>query len=545
MNYIEEYNNKIVKGEIITSQRVAKQYEKLVHDLYHSKQYIFDIDKANKPIEFIEKFCKHSKGKWSGKPIKLLLFQKAYIHALFGFIDKNTGFRRYRESFFLVARKNGKSVLLSALILYMLIADGEGGAECYSLASKKDQANIIFDETHSMIQQNKTLSNHIRKRKSDLYFGATFSKFQSLAKNSNSLDGLNSHFIVIDEIHAIKDLNIYEVMQQSSSARQQPLLISITTAGTIRDNIFDNLYNYSCNLIDGIFDDNAFLPILYELDDEKEWTDPTAWMKSNPALNEIKSLEDLERKVERAKNDSTTLTGLLTKDFDIRQNSSKSWLQFQDIDNTETFNLEDFKNCYAIFGADLSKSNDLTAGTVLILDPKTNKKYVHQMFWLPNENFIERVEVDKIHYDVWLNKGYLRLCEGNTINYSDVTAWFLEIVNEYEITPIFCYYDNWSATYWRQEMKDHGFNMIPVIQGKKTLSLPMQEMGADLQAKKINYNNNPITKWCLANTEIEEDINGNIQPIKSNSPKMKIDGTASMLNCYVGLMDHYKELKNM
>jgi len=248
----------------------------------------FDIEKANKPIRFIETFCKHSKGEWAGQPIKLELFQKAFIAALFGFVDKDTGLRRFREAMFYCGRKNGKSVLLSGIALYMLMADGEGGAEVYSLASKRDQAAILFDETHNMIKQNRYLAKHVRKRKSDLYFEPTMSLFKPLAKNSNTLDGLNSSCVILDELHSIQDRNLYEVMRQSQSARQQPLLITITTAGTVREAIFDDLYGYACNVIDGTFEDDTFLPILYELDDREEWTDPSAWPKANPGLGTIK-----------------------------------------------------------------------------------------------------------------------------------------------------------------------------------------------------------------------------------------------------------------
>lgn len=541
MNYIREYWDEIRKGRVIVSKRIYKQYQKLIKDLEDNSKYIFDEKKANKPIEFIERFCKHSKGEWAGKPVKLELFQKAYISALFGFVDKNTGLRRYRESLFYVARKNGKSTLLAGLALYMLMADGEQGADIFSVATKKDQSNLIFEETHNMIKQSPELSKHIKKRKGDLYFPLGFSKFQSLGKNSNTLDGLNAHLVIMDELHGIQDRNLYEVMQQSQSARQQPLMIMITTAGTIRECIFDDMYQYACNVVDGTFKDDNFLPMLYELDSKEEWKDPKKWQKANPALGTIKKVDDLIRKVERAKNNPNDLNGLLVKDFNIRNTLHSAWLTFDDINNEEAFNIEGFKGSYAIGGADLSITTDLTSSTILLMDSETEKRCVHQMYWLPLDSFNERVERDKIPYDKWYEQGLLRLCHGNTIRYSDVTDWFLEIVDKYSITPLWVYYDSYSARYWVDEMEQHGFKMIRCIQGPKTLSLPMQQMGADLKAKKIIYNNNPILKWCLTNTGIETDRNGNIVPVKNQSPKMRIDGTASLLNAYVGLMDHYEE----
>ncbi|MGS7463795.1 terminase large subunit [Bacillus paranthracis] len=541
MNYIKEYWNAIKEGEITVSKRIFKQYKKLVNEIDNPERFIFDEAKANKPIAFIERFCKHSKGEWAGQPVTLELFQKAYISALFGFVDKDTGLRRYRESMFYVARKNGKTTMLSGIALYMLMADGEGGAEVYSIASKRDQARILFDEAHNMIKQSPYLSKHIKKRKSDLYFPLTMSSLMPLAKSSNTLDGLNSSLVVIDELHSISDRNLYEVMKQSQSARKQPVLIMITTAGTVRGNIFDDMYEYACNVVDGNFKDDTFLPILYELDEKKEWINPKAWQKANPALGSIKKLDDLEQKVMKAKNSPNDLTGLLTKDFNIRDTVHSAWLTFDDINNEETFDIEQFKNCYAIGGADLSITTDLSCATLLMVDKDTQKRFIHQMYWLPRASFEQRVQDDKIPYDKWLEKGLLRLCNGNSINYSDITAWFLEMINDYGITPLWIYYDSYSAKYWVEEMEQHGFKMVRCIQGARTLSLPMQQMGQDLKAKKINYNNSPILKWCLTNTGVETDRNGNIVPVKNQAAKMRIDGTASMLDAYVGLFEHYEE----
>lgn len=540
-NYIEQYYQEMEDGNIIVSNRVRKQYQKLVQDIKEHPKYVFDDAKANRAIKFIETFCKHSKGELAGKPLKLALFQRAYVSALFGFVDKETGYRRYTESFFFVARKSGKSTMLAAIALYMLMADGESGSEVYSVASKRDQANILFDQAHEMIKQSPDLNKNIRKRKSDLYFPHNFSKMQSLGKNSNSLDGLNAHLVVIDELHSIQDRNLYEVMKQSQSARTQPLLIMITTAGTHRGTIFDDLYEYACNVVDGNFEDDNFLPIMYELDHKAEFKMPDRCQKANPALGISKKVEDLERKVARAKNNPNDLTGILTKDFNIRETTDSAWLTFEDIVNEATFDIKDFAGWYAIGGADLSITTDLSCATLLFVDPDTEIRYVHQMYWLPQDNLQKRVEEDKIPYDKWHEQGYLRLCSGNTIDYSDITDWFLEMLNEYDITPLWIYYDNYSARYWVDEMEAYGFKMIRTQQGARTLSLPMQNMGADLQKNKINYNNHPILKWCLTNTGVETDRNGNIVPIKNQSPKRRIDGTASLLDAYVGLFDSYEQ----
>lgn len=544
MNYLKAYLDAIEGGEIVVCKRIRKVYTRLVYEAENPGKYRFDEERANRPIEFIERFCKHSKGEWAGQPVRLELFQKAFISALFGFVDSKTGFRKYREAFFMVARKNGKSTMLAGIALYMLLADGEAGAEVYSVATKKDQAKIIFDEVCHMVSQSPYLRKHIKKRKSDLYFSASMSKLQPLGKNSDTLDGLNSSCVILDEAHAVKDRNLYEVMKQSQSARTQPLFVTITTAGTVRECIFDDMYSYACKVADGVITDPTFLPIVYELDSKAEWKDPGAWFKPNPGLGRIKKLEDLMAKVERAKQSPKDLSGILTKDFNVRETLYNAWLDFDTINNESTFSLEDFRGCYAIGGADLSLTTDLTCATVLMLNPDTRERFVWQMYWLPEDNFTQRVQEEKIPYDKWREAGLVRLCRGNTIDYSDVTAWFLELVNEHGITPLWVYYDSWSARYWVEEMEGYGFKMERCIQGAKTLSLPMQNLGADLQAKKVNYNNNPILKWCLTNTAVQEDRNGNIVPKKASSPKQRIDGTASLLDAYVGLYEKYNEFMN-
>ena len=541
MNYITEYNERLQRGEIPACRRIKSVYARLAAATQTAGRYAFDEEKASRPIAFIERFCRHSKGEWAGQPVRLELFQKAFIQALFGFIDTQTGLRKYREAFFLVGRKNGKSTLLAGLALYMLIADGEGGAEVYSTATKYAQARLLFDECHNMVKQSPELSRHIKKRKSDLYYVPAMAKLQPLSRNSDSLDGLNASFVIMDELHGIKDRNLYEVMRQSQSARRQPLLVMITTAGTVRECIFDDMYNHACAVADGAITDESFLPVLYELDKRTEWTDPQAWGKANPSLGRIKKVDDLQLKIERAKQNPNDLAGVLCKEFNIRETVSSAWLSFDAINNTETFNLEAFRGGYCIGGVDLSITTDLTCASLLFMKRGSDKKYITQMYWLPADKLTERVQQDKIPYDKWAAQGYLRLCAGNSINYSDVTAWFVETVQQYELFPAWVYYDSYSARYFVEEMQMQGFNMVRCIQGAKTLSLPMQMLGTDLQAHKVNYNNNPILKWCLTNTGVQTDRNGNIVPIKNQSPKQRIDGTAALLDCYAGLYEHYNE----
>ena len=305
------------------------------------------------------------------------------------------------------------------------------------------------------------------------------------------------------------------------------------------------MYEYAENVINGTYKDEHFLPIIYELDKRSEWRSPKNWIKANPGLGTIKKLDDLKAKVERAKQSAVDLNGLLVKDFNLRGTRSTAWLTFDDIHNPATFTDDQIRGCYAIGGADLSITTDLTCASLLFYDPTRGEYLVRQMYWIPEDNVEERVLRDKIPYDKWHDAGLIRYCKGNSIDYSDVTAWYMEMVNELDVTPAWIYYDSYSARYWVEEMESLGFRMVRCIQGAKTLSLPMQQMGQDLKAKKINYNNHPILKWCLTNTGVQTDRNGNIVPVKNQAAKQRIDGAASLLDAYVGLQEHYNEFLNL
>ena len=544
MNYVLEYWNAIKTGKIVTSRRVRAVYERLAREIRRPRKnspYYFDEEVGERPILFAEKFCKQSQGV-IGAPLKLELFQKAYIQALFGFLEKETGYRRFRETMFLVGRKNGKSTLLAAIALYMLIADYEGAAEVYSVATKKDQAKKVLTEAINMVKQSPELRAVLKKRRNDLYFPATASIFEALASDSNTLDGLNSHAVIIDELHAIKDRNLYEVMKQSTSSRRQPLVVMITTSGTVRESVYDSIYELACRIADGELDDPTFLPILYELDAREEWTDPTKWQKANPGLGTIKQYKTLAQFVERAKNSPDDLPGVLCKDFNVQEVSASVWLSYDAIKSDLRFELSDVFNTYALGGGDLSATTDLTAATLLIRKPDDPIVYVAQMYFLPEKRVhdLEQKNTNEAPYRLWAERGLLTICEGNRVNYSDVTAWFCQMRDEFKIDAIKVGYDRALAGYWVDEMKSNGFDMEAVAQGPFTWSQPMREMGAALEAKIVNYNGNPILVWCLTNTAVKKSGVNNIQPVKITD-KRRIDGTVSLLNAWVMYVKHYED----
>jgi phage terminase large subunit-like protein len=551
MTSIEEYYKWIEKNPNKVCKKVKTIYKRLVDDIHKEKEvtfikegkvethkYHFDIEKAQRPIKFIEKFCKQSKGKWNGKQLKLELFQKAMIESAFGFVDEN-GFRKYKKVIFFVARKNGKSVLDSAIANYMLVADNEGGAEIYSIATKKEQAKIVWDEAKRMIKKSPALDKRIRCLIGGIYFDQKDSYFRALASDSNSLDGLNSHLVIADEVHAWKDKNLLDVMYDSMSAREQPMLLETSTMGTVRQNVFDIEYDYASQVIDGVIQDETLLPIIYELDDEKEWTNEECWYKANPSLGVIKSVKDLRDKVERAKNNPIELVNLLCKDFNIRQNSMNAWLTFEDLNNEEIYS--EWKDCYCIGGCDLSSTTDLTCAT--LLGVVKGKIRVKQMYWIPSNYLEKKITEDKIPYDKWIKLGWMRLSGESKIDYHDITQWFIEEVQNNDLRPLWIGYDSWNAEFWKIEMQEYGFDMVEVRQGYKTESAPLKQMKADLMDKKINYNNNPILKWNLSNVAIKQDDNENIMITKEKS-RQRIDGVASLMDAYVIYVNKQQEYLN-
>lgn len=560
MTYIEEYYQYLLKNPKKASNKVLITYKKLVQDLYNPKQvsffnkltekeethtYIFDFKKGNRPIEFIEKFCKHSKGKWAGKPVILELWQKAFIQALFGFVDKDTGLRKYKKGILFVGRKNGKSTIDAGLGNYMLTSAGEKGPEVYSVATKKDQAKIVWEEAKRMIKKSPVLAKRIRTLVNGLFYDKIEGFFKALSSDSNSLDGLNAFFVIADEIHAWKDKNLLDVMYDSMSAREEPLILETSTMGTIRENVFDNEYEYATKIIDGYeglqggIIDETVLAVIYEMNRAKDIDDEECWYQANPGLGTIKNVKDLRDKVNRAKNNPSELPNLLCKDFNIRQNDQDKWLTFDIVNNEEKFNIEDLRDSYAIGGVDLSSTIDLTCATLIIL--KNDKKYIIQQYFIPKDKLEFKIIDDKIPYDKWVQRGLVTICEGAKVNYKDVTKWFIKMNQEYEISPLCIGYDPWGSIAWVDEMKDVGFEMVEVRQGAKTMSNPMKQLEADLIEKKVNYNNNPVLKWCLCNTAVKRDENDNIRPVKGQKQRARIDGTVSLITAYCVLLDKLQD----
>lgn len=546
-NPIELYWKKIESGAEVVGKKIYKTYKKLYHDLQHPGEWFYSPGRGNHVLEFAENFCHHSKGEWGGKLVVLELWEKAMLAACFGFINAE-GVRKYQRVVLLVGKKNGKSLLASIVAAYMLIADGEPGPEVYSVATKRDQAKIIWTETTRMIRKSPYLRERAKPLFAEIRSDFNDGTFKPVASDSDTLDGLNIHCVLMDEIHQWKNGRaLYDIMSRGITARRSPLIFVTSTAGSLREDIYDEIYAEGKNIIDGYFVDDGIrdersLFLIYELDSREEWTDPDAWKKANPGLGTIKKVTTISEWVEKAKRDKASLRDLLTKDFNIPETTAAAWLDFDEVLNEKTFNILTLKPRYGIGGTDLSRCNDLTAAKQIFMVPNDDNIYVQSMYWIPEDLIEQKVKEDKIPYDKWIEKGYCRVSQGNKIRYSDVTEWFRELRDNQDLYMMYCGYDAYSATYWVDEMSGvfGKSTMIPVQQTSKMLSGPMTALGQDIRAKRVIYNNNPIDRWCLCNTAIREDTNGNIKPKKTNKSTMRIDGTAALLDAYV-ILDAKRE----
>jgi phage terminase large subunit-like protein len=545
MNWPREYLKAIESGDEVVSIKVREVYKREVAWMDDPDfPFVFDEAAGQRPIDFIEKFCRHYEGEWAGQKIKLDLFQKAKIQLVFGWLEKDTGFRRIREVIDIRGRKNGKSTETAAVELYCLIADGEGGAQVWCTANKKDQAKIIFNAAVAMMQQSKMLLGILRKRQSDIYFPATFSILGAQAADSKTMDGLNAHFFSQDEWHEARTRKIYDVMKQSQTTRRQPLAWLISTNGFQREGFFDDRYDYATQVAlwcDG-YEDYRTLPLIYELDSRDEWQDPKCWKKANPGLGTIKSYQALEQWVEDAKRDPTALPTVLTKDFNIPENTNQAWLPYEACVNETVVPIELLEKSYAIGGCDLSATTDLTCATLLIKKPNDDNFYVLQKYFLP-ETRVKNVEGNSAReapYQLWSGQGHLHICDGATVDYKAVTQWFVDMVKQHDIRPLWIAYDRALAGYWVEEMQDVGFDMERIAQGPFTWSYPMKRLGGLLEDGRVIYQNNPMLRWCLLNTGVKttnRDGIQSIQPVKTSATK-RIDGMVSLLNAFTGYCNH-------
>lgn len=556
MSALETYFTEILDGKINACEKMKRQAERILEAYYNPGEYHFDRDIADRHIEFIERFCKVPSGKL-GQPLKLMLFQKARFETIFGFVDDND-IRQYNEVLIIEGRKNGKTTECAAIELDMLVNDNEGSPQIYNVATAMDQARLGFNAAHKMIKQSPMLSKHIRKRAADLYFGHNMGFIKALAANVSSLDGLDTHCAIIDELSAIRNRDLYDLIKQSMGARSQPLLFTISTNGFVRDSVFDAQYQYADDILRGKANNPKFLPFIYELDSASEWDKEDCWIKANPALGQTKSKAYLQEMVRKAKDDATFKPTVLVKDFNLKQNTAAAWLTWEELNNEEC-TPEDAIFRYGIGGMDAADGVDLNAAKIICrrrlpdgsLDPKL---YVKSMYWLPQrvldefENAGKRQGRDNVPYVLWKDQGLLRTVDDYRVDKKVMLDWFMEVQSDEDIFIYAIGYDPWHIddSLLREFKYAFGPNcMIPVRQGVSTLSQPMKDLKAELGAHRIVYDNNPIDKWCLINTSVRTDVNGNIQPVKGSDARNRIDGTLALIDAYVVYRNQQEDYLSM
>ena len=551
-NPILEYWEQIEQDKTLVSKKVYQQYEEIVRWIKDDgyKEWFYSTERANHIIEFAENFCCHSKGKLAGKKVVLELWEKAYLASVYGFIDIE-GNRKHQRVVLIVGKKNGKSLLDSIMGLYGLVADGEGGPECYCVATKKDQAKIVWQEAKRMVNKSPALKKRIRTLTYDIFSDFNDGVLKALASDADSLDGLNIHVVIMDEWHQWKNGRaLYDIMADGITAREQPLIIMTSTAGTIREDIFDEIYEEAeiqfNNMKLGNEVDDRTLFFIYELDKKDEWRDANNWVKANPGIGTIKKLRALQDKAKRVAENPRLEKNFVCKEFNIRETSSEAFLTFEQLNNTATFDIKKLKPRYGIFGIDLGSTTDLTCCTGIFRVPNDEILYVFQMYWLPSDALEKRENEDKIPYSTWLDRGLLRVSDGNRVNYKDITQWMLEVQNEMDVYIYKIGYDSWSSTYLVDELEQN-FGKItePVIQGAKTFSNPLKRVQSELEAKKINYGNHPILKWCMSNSAVKIDRNDNWALIKTSNPRRRIDGFSSFMDAYIVYEKHYQDYMNI
>ncbi|MBU1141826.1 MAG: terminase large subunit [Firmicutes bacterium] len=546
MNCLVEYYQEIETGNILVGDELKKQLDVLVKDL-DNPRYIFDEKPGNLRISFIETFCKHTKSPFNGMPFILELWEKAVIQTAYGFKMKETGLRRFNEVILLIARKNGKTTFVAGIDLAEFFLS-RGGVDIVCASNTSEQANILFEEINNMREHSPALSNEKRSKKNIffIYSPKTKNKIKKLSAQSRNKDGYNIEVGCIDEVHEMTDSKIYDAIKQSQSTKKEPLIFIITTEGTTVGGFLDNKLEYCRKMLKGEIQDERVLPWLYTQDSTQEvYDDSNTWQKSNPSIGIVKLKSYLDDVMNKSKNDHSTRVTMLCKDFNIKQVDQGAWLSFEDLNNELKYDINYLKNSYAIGGVDLSSTTDLTAAVLLIQKKDDNRKYVIPHFFMPSEVLKKRMDEDNVPYDIWVKRGFITLTDGNQNDFSLVTQWFMKVIQEYQIRPLWVGFDPWNSQYWIKEMEDLGFNMEKVRQGVFSLSEPMKQMEADLKNNMLVYDNNPILKWCLSNTQAKVDLNGNIQPSKLNSKYKRIDGTVALIIAYAVLNRYKIDFENM
>lgn len=550
-NFLEQYYEDCKSGKEVIGHELMLQLEILMEDM-NSEDYVYDTTDADIRIHFIENVIKLTKSPYYGKPMKLMLFQKAFITALYSFKMKD-GTRRFQRAIFLLARKNGKSELCSALILTELILGGKGMDIC--AASNNDtQSDILVSAVDTMRIMLDPKSKCTWRNQKGIKCLINDNKLFKLSSRVKNKEGRNIDFSVIDESNemSMDDAEIVKAIEQSQSLKENPLLILITTEGFLPDGFLSNELKRARGIINGEIKDSAserYLVWLYTQDGETEiWQgnkENGLWKKSNPTLGVVKKWNYLEQQVDLARTSKTDRAYVFTKDFNVVQSTATAWLRLEDYSYEEAFDLEDFRGAICLGAVDLSETTDLTSAKIILLKPHDRKKYIYSMYWIP-EGKLEKAD-DKdagAEYKEWAEKGLLRIEEGNYLNTAVVADWFFELYKKYGIRTYKVGYDVRFANEFLHQIEDYGIETEMILQKAEVLSQSISMTEVDLKDRLI-IGLNEIDKWCLGNCTLRVDNRGFgiLEKIKGQNSR-KIDGAATLTMCLEMFRRHNREITN-
>ena len=542
-DYILTYYQMIVDGTETVGHWVREWYAFIVDGL-QKKLFTFDRKKAAKAIRFIEAFCRHHEGPLAPKLIKLELWQKAFLSVIFGIMD-DENCRQFREVVLEIARKNGKTLLAAAIAAYMMYMDGEYGARLYFVAPKLDQSRLCFNAFQQMIIKEPELNDITKKRRTDMYVASSNSSAQPLAFSYQKSDGLNPSLTVCDEISSWAGdpgLKQYEVLKSALGARKQPMLLSISTAGYVRDGIFDEIIRRSTAVIMGTSKETRLAPFLYQIDDVDKWNDINELKKSNPNLGVSVSVDYLLEEIAVAEGSLSKKVEFLTKYANVPQNSSCAWLSAQDVKKCfgNELTLEDFRHSYALGGIDLSLAVDLTAAVIVI--EKDGVSWFDTMFFMPENKVDEATARDGLPYRIYQQRGLLTVCGENTVDYHAVHEWFRKLERDYEILPLKVGYDRYSAAYLVQDMEADGYAMESVSQGSNLTGILIDMEGMIKDGRLRCINDNDLMKVHMLDAALKFEEGTNRRRLIKMNPRAHIDGMAALSDAICMRHNYYEEL---
>lgn len=527
----------VVNGKIISGKRRKQACQRFIDELEKSAvdpsyPWEFSIERAYRPIEFIERFLTPTKSTYTR--MELLPWQHFVEANMYGWISRKTGYRRFREALVIVGQGNGKSTMIAGNAAYALTKDGERGAEVYCLANSKDQARIIFNECSAQVKNSRTLSKHVRITKQGVFYDKTNSKFQPLASDSKNLDGRNVHMGVFDEIQEFRDYKLINVIKGKIKKRKQPLIIYITTLGTVIDGPLMDFYILGGQILDdtgAIAQRAADRMFVYidEIDENDDVEDYTCWGKANPSLGALLDIEDLKDEWERVKTIPSERNNFINKQLNVfTMVDELSFLDVRTIcKNDRVYDVENLHGAVCYGGFDLAETEDFTSACLEFPLPD-NSFFVLEHSWVPEKKV--KFDHEKLDWQTLVERGWLTIVPGEYVDYVYIYDWFVEMQKLYRIDSIG--FDPAKAFMMVQKMREHGFVLNDVRQGELTLTGPLDDLKEHFLDGSIVHNNNAMFKWYLSNVKLtKRSANATYLPTKLSRYR-KIDGFAALLDAH-------------